>query len=142
MQILAILLQILLHKFKQILVPPPLQVIPIHIRILKHLPTPNYLINRLLQKLQLILRVRLNPMQQLHLLLNNRPQLPTLLLCLIMVVVPLKVKHILAEFALSLAHLRLLVSDILIPTLLHLLVLVAVVVTTSFLTVLAPKAKT
>lgn len=79
-------------------------------------------------------------MEQLDLGSDDRPQRAGMLLSFVVIVEALKVEHVLVELRLRLLDPPLLGRDGLVPRLLHLLVLVAVVVSPSLLTVFRPGA--
>eukprot|EP00350_Pseudokeronopsis_sp_OXSARD2_P012569 CAMPEP_0170545310 /NCGR_PEP_ID=MMETSP0211-20121228/3739_1 /TAXON_ID=311385 /ORGANISM="Pseudokeronopsis sp., Strain OXSARD2" /LENGTH=263 /DNA_ID=CAMNT_0010849169 /DNA_START=175 /DNA_END=966 /DNA_ORIENTATION=+ len=129
MEEVTVFLQLLLEVLEEVDLLLLLQVEPIHVSELQHLSAPNDLIDRLLEEVQLLNRVLLDPLEELDLGLDDRLQGLCVFLGLLMVDIPLKEEHVSGEFMLGVISFLLFLGHVPIVSLFELFVLVALVVT-------------
>ena len=105
MECIAVLLEVGLPRFEQVLVGNrrfllPHDEVPVGVRPLQHRATLHHRETRLPQKLQLLRGVRLDVVKQLNFLLDLGQQVLSVLLGLAVVVVPLVVENVALQLVL------------------------------------------
>ena len=138
MQIVAVLLQFLLHKLKEIQLLFVLKVKTVDIGVLYDLPASDNFVYGLLEELKLCQRVVLDVMKQSDFDFDDWAKGAAVLLCFVVVVESLEVEHVLVQFGLSLFNTLFLCSNLNIPSLFKFFIFVAVIISSASLPMLTP----